>query len=110
MSKLAPAAGVDVRHDIKEHQAYLDRLWTFASRLGPQHNSLKANVLYQRLVFDRTQDVWDKDRFIEYLKLPRPVWYINPQVHGAARAAQLPGEFVGGLQRLRPGAAADFQR
>jgi hypothetical protein len=79
VSKLRPATGVDLAHDRKEMGAYLDRLWGFVSKLGPQHNSLKANVLYQRLVFDRKQGVWDKDRFLEYLKLPRQVWYVNPK-------------------------------
>lgn len=84
MSKLRPAVGVDWRHDPKENQAYLERLWAFVSRLGPEYNSLKANVLYQRLAFDRTQGVWDQERFVAYLQLPRPVFYINPKYVEAA--------------------------
>ena len=39
--------------------AYLDRLWAFVSTLEPVHNSLKAHVLYNRLVLDRSQGTYD---------------------------------------------------
>ncbi len=76
VSKLRGRGDVDV-HDPKEHQAYLERLWTFVSRLAPVHNSLKAHVLYHRLVFDRDHGVYDADRFDAYLALPRSVNYGN---------------------------------
>ncbi len=79
LSKLRPAVGVDWKHDTKEQQAYLDRLEAFVSRLGLVHNSLKAHVLYQRLMFDRKQGTYDKERFLAYLKLPRQVRYINSE-------------------------------
>ncbi len=75
--KLQPPAGVDLQHDPKEHAAYLDRVWAFAQKLVPAFNSVKAHILYNRLVLDRTQGIYDKDRFIEYLKLPRAVFYMN---------------------------------
>jgi len=77
MIKLQPDADVDWRHDAKERQAYFDRLWAFVSKLTPVHNSLKAHVLYHRLVHDLALGVYDKDRFLEYLKLPRNVVYVN---------------------------------
>ena len=46
-------------------------LQKFVDRLAPVHNSLKAHVLYHRLAFDRAQGVYDKARFLAYLKLPR---------------------------------------
>ena len=79
LTRLRPANGVDWQHTPQEQKDYLDRLWSFASRLGPMHNSLKANILYQRLVFDRTQNVWDKDRFLQYIQLPRNAVYVRPQ-------------------------------
>ena len=79
LGKLQPADGIDWRYDLKEHQAYLERLWSFASRLTAAHNSLKASILYRRLVFDRSQGVYDRDRFMAYLKLPRQVGYLRPQ-------------------------------
>ncbi|MGD0092895.1 MAG: hypothetical protein ABSE73_23535, partial [Planctomycetota bacterium] len=77
--KLQPTPDVDVEHDTKERAAYLDRLWAFVQRLAPAHNSLKAHVLYSRLVFDRSQGLYDKDRFMEYLKLPRQTRYMKPE-------------------------------
>ncbi|NIL98959.1 MAG: hypothetical protein GTO62_18065, partial [Planctomycetales bacterium] len=58
---------------------YLDRLWSFVSRLDPVHNSLKAHVLYHRLVHDRAQDIYNADRFLAYLRLPRPLAYVEPR-------------------------------
>ncbi len=79
LARLRPANGVDWQHEPQEQKDYLDRLWAFASRLGPVHNSLKAHILYQRLVFDRTQDVWDKDRFMLYIQLPKNAGYMNSE-------------------------------
>jgi len=59
--------------------AYLDRVWEFVSTLAPAHNSLKAHVLYHRLAADRSLGVFDKDRFMTYLSLPRHVSYIEPE-------------------------------
>jgi len=77
LAKLLPNDDVDWRHDAEQHRAYLDRLWGFVQRLAPVHNSLKANVLYRRLVFDRSQGVYDKQRFMTYIKLPRSAPYMN---------------------------------
>ena len=77
LAKLHPNDDVDWRHDAEQHRAYLDRLWGFVQRLAPVHNSLKANVLYRRLVLDRSQGVYDKQRFMTYIKLPRNASYMN---------------------------------
>ena len=77
ISKLAPSADENWRVDPVAKQAYLDRLEAFTSRLSPVHNSLKACVLYQRLIFDRTQGARDKNRFMAYIQLPRNVAYIS---------------------------------
>jgi len=79
LTKLQPGADVDWQHDDKEKVAYLERLWAFAGRLPPAQNSLKACILYRRLTFDVSRDVYDKARFLDYLRLPRPVFYINPR-------------------------------
>ncbi|MFP6612184.1 MAG: hypothetical protein VB835_07700, partial [Pirellulales bacterium] len=79
LSKLHPNADVDWQHDPKEKQAYLERLWAFVGQLAPVHNSLKANVLYHRLLFDREQGRYEKARFLTYLKLPRRAGYVNPK-------------------------------
>ncbi len=77
LSKLRPGDDVDWRYDADEKLAFLERQWAFVKRLPPAQNSLKAHVLYQRLLFDRSRGVYDKDRFTEYLKLPRNVAYID---------------------------------
>lgn len=75
--RLQPGPDEDWRHDRQSLAAYLDRLAAFAARLAPVHNSLKAHVAYHRLVLDRMQGKFDKQRFLEYLKLPRAVPYAS---------------------------------
>ncbi len=80
LARLAPGNDVNWRFDSEEHVAWLDRLWAFVSELNPSHNSLKACVLYRRLELDRTLGMYDRERFLTYLKLPRNVSYINPRL------------------------------
>jgi hypothetical protein len=77
LRKLQPSLDVDWRHNPEEMQQFLERLQSFAERLAPVHNTLKAHILYHRLVFDRSQGTYDKERFLEYLKLPRRTGYIS---------------------------------
>lgn len=77
LQKLQPTADEDWRHDPKRLDAYLDRLLKFVIRLSPAHNSLKSHVLYHRLVLDRMRGNMNKERFIEYLKLPRHAPYLS---------------------------------
>jgi hypothetical protein len=79
LSKLKPAEGSGWPWDAQERQAYLERQWAFVSTLEPVHLSLKANVLYNRLLLDRSQGVYDKERFMTYLALPRQTEYVNPK-------------------------------
>ncbi|MFO0820621.1 MAG: hypothetical protein U1A77_21920 [Pirellulales bacterium] len=78
LAKLQPAPDEDWLGDITVREAYLDRLWKFVQKLAPVHNSLKAHVLYHRLASDRTRGVYDRARFLEYLKLPRHLHYVSP--------------------------------
>ena len=77
LTKLQPGPDEDWRHNPAVHEAYLDRLSAFARRLVPAHNSLLGHVLYHRLLLDRLRGEYNKDRFIEYLKLPRHVGYAS---------------------------------
>ena len=79
LRKLAPNDDVDWQYDRAVALDYLERVWEFAERLDSTHNSLKAHILYRRLVLDRAAGVYDKSRFMEYLKLPRHAHYVNPQ-------------------------------
>ncbi len=97
--RLQPDADTDWQNDVDAQRAYLDRLWAFAQRLAPVHNSLKAHVIYHRLVLDRAQGLFDKDRFLTYLQLPRQVGYIRPQFLDQAEnrrfAANLGADYAG---------------
>lgn len=79
LSRLQPDADTDWQHDAEAQREYLDRLWAFAQRLAPVHNSLKAHLLYHRLVLDRAAGVYDKPRFLSYLALPRQMGYVRPE-------------------------------
>jgi len=74
--RLRGGEDVNWRQQEEEELAYLERMWSFVKGLEAAFNSLKANVLYHRLTFDRSRGEFDKGRFMEYLKLPRRVFYI----------------------------------
>lgn len=75
MLRLLPATGVDITQDRAEYQRYLQRLWVFLSPLSAHFNALKAQVLYYQLRNDQQQGIYDWQRFIRYLQLPREVNY-----------------------------------
>ncbi len=77
LRKLAPSADADAEFDPAEREAWLDRLWNYVKNLSPAFNSLKVSVLFHRLQFDRTRGIYDKARFLEYLKLPRNADYVS---------------------------------
>jgi len=79
LSKLAPDNEVDLDTDAVARQAYYERSWNFVKTLDPVHNSLKASVLYNRLSHDMGQGVYDRTRFMEYIKLPRDVYYLRQE-------------------------------
>ena len=77
LTKLAPSADVDTRFDLAERGKHLNRVHQFTKRLSAAHNSLKAHALYNLLRFQRSQGEYSQVLFMDYLKLPRPVNYIN---------------------------------
>ena len=76
LAKLRPSADVDWKHDEEAREAYFNRLMEFVDRLSPVYNSLKAHVIYHRLVHDRAKGIHNKELFLKYLQLPRNVGYI----------------------------------
>jgi hypothetical protein len=80
LPKLAPENEVELETDPAALGAYLERVWAFVQTLDPVHNSLKAHVLYHRLRHDQKQGVYNHDRFLEYVKLPRNVPYLRDEV------------------------------
>jgi len=79
LRKLAPSADVNLEFDDAEREAWLDRVWAFAQPLPELYNSIKSRILYLRLDHDRKKGVYDRERFLTYLKLPRQLDYINPE-------------------------------
>lgn len=79
IARLAPSADVDLQQDIDEHAAWLDRLYDFAKTLNASHNSLKAHVLYHRLVLDQQTGNRSRARFLDYIRIPRKASYVNPK-------------------------------
>ena len=78
LQRLRPNADTDWRRNADDRGAYLERLAQFTQRLSPAHNSLKAHVLFHRLVHDLGAGQPDKQRFLAYLRLPRQAPYVNP--------------------------------
>ena len=77
--RMAPGADAGVLSDPVEREAWLERVGAYVRGLPPAFNSLKAHVLFARLQHDRSRGVYDRDRFLEYLKLPRPAAYMSPK-------------------------------
>jgi hypothetical protein len=105
LARLAPGADVDLQQDVAEHTAWLDRTYAFVQTLSPAHNSLKAHVLYHRLVFDQQTGERNRQRFIEYIKLPRRAHYVNPkwiQRADAQRYLCNLGQEFDSVTRMRP--------
>ena len=99
LTKLQPGADEDRRHDQKVIGLHLDRMWSFVKDLVPAHNSLKAHVLYHKLVFDRAGGVYNKRLFMTYVKLPRPVGYMDREYLRRVES-----------RRWRVNLSADFRR
>ncbi|MEI8121655.1 MAG: hypothetical protein WCI20_06360 [bacterium] len=77
LAKLAPENEVNLDTDAAARESYYERVWTFVSTLDPVHNSLKASVLYNRLRHDQSKGLYDRARFLDYVKLPRDVYYLQ---------------------------------
>ena len=85
LKKLRPGADANPDFDPDVQLAYYERAWAFASKLAPAYNSIKAHLLYNWLQFEMSQGVYNKARFMEYLKLPRNAGYVNPEYVKAVR-------------------------
>ncbi|WP_254507916.1 hypothetical protein [Anatilimnocola floriformis] len=103
--RLQPTADEDPRHDQQVLAALLDRQAKFADRLSPAHNSLKAHVLYNQLLLDRQKGIYDKEKFLAYLKLPRHVGYVSRAMQESQPYRQFPVDLnqnYGGATLLPP--------
>ncbi|HAA70780.1 MAG TPA: hypothetical protein DCE55_16710, partial [Planctomycetaceae bacterium] len=76
----------------------LDRLWAFVSRLDPVHNSLQGARRVSPIgSLIARGEIYDKEQFRQYVRLPRNVNYINRDFlktgNRARHAANLKQEF-----------------
>jgi hypothetical protein len=78
LDRLQPDPEVEWEHDLDARVAYLARMWELVGRLAPAFNPLKAHVLHHWLDADRRAGRFDRERFLAYLRLPRPTSYANP--------------------------------
>lgn len=92
IARLQPPADEPWRFNPVALRAYLERLVKFTDRLGPMHNSLKVHVRYQLLLLDQKQGIYDKARFLEYLKLPRPVAYVSRALQESDEFKRFPSD------------------
>lgn len=76
--RLLPGPDENLVSSVGVREGYLDRAEAFVTALGANFNSLKAHILYQRLVHDRSLGKENEKRFLAYLALPRNVSYANP--------------------------------
>ena len=75
--------------DIPAQREHLQRLEDFVETLPASQNSLKAGVLYRRLVLEASQENYDAVRFEKYLALPRQQAYYNQTVLANLQNKQL---------------------
>jgi hypothetical protein len=77
-ARLAPPAGAELT-DKPVLRRYLERLQEWTQTLPPAQNSFKALVLGNLLRLDLSEARWDRELFLEYLKLPRATTYYQPR-------------------------------
>lgn len=109
ITKLYPGADDDWRHDPEKTSAFLDRLLAFTRRLTPAFNSLKTHVLYHKLVFDRSHGRFDKNLFLEYLKLPRQQGYMARRALESEEARRWPVDLNAVFNTQMPPIGSDEQ-
>jgi hypothetical protein len=90
IAHIRPGTDVEWKRDPEARIEYCNHLWEYVRGLAPAFNSLKAGVLHERLVLDRNRGTYNKDRFLEYIKLPRSASYTNPKYLEASESRLYP--------------------
>lgn len=78
--KLLPNDDVNLAARPAEEIAYLQRVHDYVKGLSPAFNSLKAATLHRLLYLQRAQGNYDREKFLEYLALPRRLGYLKPEL------------------------------
>jgi hypothetical protein len=79
MARIQPPPA-DLSHDPEAAVAYYQQLWGFVQTLGPVHASVQASTLYRLLHHQRQLGEHDEELFRTYLRFPRPVPYLHPEL------------------------------
>ena len=79
LGKLRPSADVNLETNTAAREAWLDAAYAFVKDLNPGFNTLKAQILFERLKHDQKLGKLNAERFLAYLKLPRNVGYVSPK-------------------------------
>ncbi len=77
LQKMQPGADSRWENDPQQKLQHLKKMYAFVNPLKPVFNSLKAHLLYNILDLQRGLGEYDRTAFLEYLKLPRSVSYID---------------------------------
>lgn len=80
LAVLRPNEDVSLEREPAAKQEYFDRLWAFVNTLPQSFNSLKASVLYQKLELARKAGEYPRELFLDYLRLPKSVSYVEPKL------------------------------
>ena len=71
LTRLQPDADTAWNEDAETREQHLSNIWNFARGLSPSFNSLKAHILFHWLQHDLVAGAPNKDRFLNYIRLPR---------------------------------------
>lgn len=77
LRKLSPSNDVNWEDSLEQKLDYINTLWSFVKKLSAAQNSLKAHVIYHKLLLQLKQGKYNKKLFVDYLKLPRSASYSN---------------------------------
>jgi len=91
LRRLAPSADVSPEENTGVRRAWLERCRDFLAPLPEVHAAVQARVLSQLLELDRREGRYDRDRFLAYLRIPRPANYLRPELRRRPGDDSAPG-------------------
>ncbi len=98
--KMRPSEDVEWQRDQEVREAYLNQVWDFVKTLQPYANSLKAHTLYQLLQHYQRKGEYPRDLFMDYVRLPRRVAYMEPKYLQGAELSRHPVDLNANFQAV----------
>ena len=80
LTRLTPSPDQNLELEKEERTAWLNRQLLFVKSLPASFNSLKANLIHNLLKHRQSLGEWDRELFMEYLSLPRPMSYFRKEL------------------------------